>query len=220
MNEPIDGVAAQASKKNGQTRELDVAEISTQVNLRSTSSIDIEALRLSQDYGAAVDARPVVSTIAVRKPARHAWVRVHPGDDWRLPTLILDLKEQGQYLMASEVQRGLEDQQMLVPKMLYYGVTRDNVPFIWPVKLPGEDGSLDAWNRSAHTAAERAESAWIQIRSDRGRGHYVISEARGDLGEPGWPALPFRKVIDMAFAHLYIDKIDHAVLRRLRGEER
>jgi hypothetical protein len=49
-------------------------------------------------------------------------------------------------------------------------------------------------------------------------GAYDVFEATGQLGEPEWPTVPFRELLRVAFKDRLIDRADHPVLRRLRGE--
>ena len=43
-------------------------------------------LRLSQDFGASVGVKKAIVAVPCRKPHRHEFVRVRPGDEWRLET--------------------------------------------------------------------------------------------------------------------------------------
>jgi hypothetical protein len=49
-------------------------------------------------------------------------------------------------------------------------------------------------------------------------GAYRIWEASGDLPEPEWPEQSLRDLLAIAFKGRYIDTLDHAVPKRLRGE--
>jgi hypothetical protein len=51
-----------------------------------------------------------------------------------------------------------------------------------------------------------------------GLGAYDVYQATGQLGEPQWPAVPFKELLRVAFKGRFIDSLDHPVLRRLRGE--
>ena len=54
---------------------------------------DPAALRLSQDFAASVGVRKVLLSVPVRKPDKSWWVRVHPDEGYRLPTTVIELRE-------------------------------------------------------------------------------------------------------------------------------
>lgn len=178
---------------------------------------NLEKLRLSQDFEADVGVRKLLTTVPVRKPGGQEFVRVHPDEDYRLPTMVLDLKgDREMYLVASELWSQLADE--LKPVTLYTAVTRQGVVFLWPVKLPGDDGRLDEWNRSAHEAARIASQRWVRVRANMSLGAYEVFEATGDLPAPRWPDTDLTTLITTAFKARHIDTIEHTVIKRLLGE--
>jgi hypothetical protein len=102
---------------------------------------------------------------------------------------------------------------------LYTCINRQGVLSIWHIRLPGEDGKLLEWHRSAAEAAERAMSRWIRMQANMSLGAYEISEARGNLPEPEWPEYSFREILEVAFKDRLIGDEDHPVVKRLRGLE-
>jgi len=54
---------------------------------------DPSRLRVSQDFAKTLGVRKLLTTVPVRKPNRQEFIRVHPGEDYRLETVILELKE-------------------------------------------------------------------------------------------------------------------------------
>ena len=177
---------------------------------------DLETLRLSQDFAGTVGVRKLLTTVPVRKPHRQEFVRVHPDESYRLPTPVLELKEDNEsYLVDRTLWQELPGE--IVPKTLFVAINRQGVVFIWPVRMPGEDGRIDSWNQSAAHAAELATSRWIRLASNRSLGAYEISEATGDLPEPTWPEHDLPALLRIAFKGRYIDSLDHPVVARLRG---
>ena len=83
--------------------------------------------------------------------------------------------------------------------------------------MPGEDGRLDSWNRSALDAAQLAMGAWVRLTSNMSLKAYEIFQASANLPEPEWPDLDFQKLLEIAFRDRYIQTPDHPVLQRLRG---
>jgi hypothetical protein len=100
---------------------------------------------------------------------------------------------------------------------LFTAINRQGVLFLWPVRLPGEDGRLDAWNTSALQAARMAEERWVRMTANMSLGAYEIYEATGSLPKPEWPGIEFGEILQVAFQGRYITDLDHPVIRRLRG---
>ncbi len=84
--------------------------------------------------------------------------------------------------------------------------------------MPGSDGKLDEWSRSALEAADIARSGWVRVQSNMSLGAYEVFEATGDIPNPEWPETPFKDLLRVAFKGRFIDSLDHPVLRKLRGE--
>lgn len=183
----------------------------------AVSELDIENLRLSQDFANQVGVKKLITTVPVRKPDRQSFVRVHPDETWRLETAVLELKEEREtYVVDPSLWSALPGE--LVPKVLFTAINRQGVVFLWPIRLPGEDGRHDEWNRSALDAAQRAMSGWVRLAANMNLGAYEIFEATAALPEPEWPEEGFQGLLDVAFKDRYIRSVDHPVVRRLRGE--
>src|SRR2546425_7405855 len=119
--------------------------------------LDLNALRLNQNFLAQTGVKKLLTTVPVRKPNKQDFIRVHA--DHRLETMVLELKDENEtYLVAQHLWPELSSE--LVPKALIGTVNRQGVYFIWPVKLPGSDGRLDDWNISAAEAAQLARDEW------------------------------------------------------------
>jgi hypothetical protein len=180
-------------------------------------ALDLDQFRLTQDFAAATAVKRHVVTVPVRKPNRQEFVRVHPDSDWRLTTAILNLKEEREtYIVVPKLWPNLNEE--LVRATLYAAMTRQGTFFIWPVRMPGADGRLDEWSRSAHEGAELATRAWVKVAANMNLGAYELGEAQGVLPDPMWPSETFADLFRIAFRGKVIDDIDHPVLRKLRGE--
>ena len=179
---------------------------------------DPASLRLDPSYAETIGVRKLLITVPVRKPNRQEFVRVHPDVTYRLmPAAIIELKEDREiYLIAPPLAQALQDE--FTPAILFTAINRQGVLFLWPVKLPGPDGKENEWYRSAREAAEKAANAWVRIKANMSLGAYELFEARGDLPEPEWPELPFREILRTAFRERHVDRPDHALISRLRGE--
>jgi hypothetical protein len=180
---------------------------------------DPSSLRLSQDFGAAVGVKKAVLSVPVRKPDKSWFVRVHPEPAYRLQTAVVELKEDREtYLVAPALWSDLAMEATFGPRALYTTINRQGVLFLWQIRLPGSDGKIDEWSRTALEAAERATKGWVRVAANMGLGAYDVFQASGQLAEPDWPDVPFRELLRVAFKDRYIDTLDHPVLRKLRGE--
>lgn len=178
---------------------------------------DPTKLRLSQNFGERAGVKKVLTRVPCRKPHRQEFVRVRPGEDWRLPTLLFeDAADRETYLVQPDFWREVEAH--TYPATLCLAVNNHADPFLWPLKLPGSDGRSNSWNESAVEAAKLAEVGWVQVASNMRAGQYTVVAPVSDLGEPEWPELSFRELLKLCFRDRFIDRPEHPVLKRLRGE--
>jgi hypothetical protein len=186
-------------------------------NEATNNPFDPAHLRLSQNFAETVGVKKTIITVPVRKPSRQDFVRVHPSDEYRLETAVLELKEEREtYLVDPVLWPVLPGE--LTPKVLFTTVNRQGVLTLWPVRLPGDDGRLDDWNASALEAAEMAREGWVRVTANISLGAYEVYEATGDLPDPDWPDMSFAEILQVAFKGHYVTEVDHPVIRRLRGE--
>ena len=156
----------------------------------SQEPFNLDRLRLSQNFSSQVGVKKAILTVPVRKPDRQWFIRVHPDPDWRLETAVLELKDEREtYLVDPELWQELPGE--LVPKVLFTAMNRQGVVFLWPVRLPGEDGRGNAWHRSALDAAHLAMAGWVRVAANMSLGAYDVFEATGDLPAPEWPEKDF-----------------------------
>jgi hypothetical protein len=191
-----------------------MSEIATVAN-----PFDPAALRLSQDFTANLGVKKALLTVPVRKPDKTWFVRVHPAEDYRLQTAVLELKEEREtYLVDRALWPELATEATFSPRLLWTAVNRQGILFLWPIRLPGPDGKLDDWNKSALEASNLAQKQWIRVTANMSLGAYDVYEATGQYPEPQWPEQPFGELLRLGFKDHYIDSPDHPVLRKLRGE--
>src|SRR5262249_54334251 len=93
---------------------------------------DPAALRLDQSFpGAGV--KKLLTTVPVRKPNRQDFVRVHPGEDYRLTTAIVELKEEREfYLITPQIIPAITGE--YVAATLFTAINRQGVLSLWPVR--------------------------------------------------------------------------------------
>ena len=147
-------------------------------------TINLERFRLSQDFAIKVGVKKAIITVPVRKPDRQWFVRVHPDPAWRLDTAVLELKDEREtYLVDPDLCSELPGE--LVPKVLFTAINRQGVVFVWPVRLPGDDGRCNAWNSSALEAANLATTGWVRVAANMSLGAYeVFCQGRSKIRPP------------------------------------
>lgn len=182
----------------------------------SSNPIDLTSLRLSQNFTESAGVKKVLTTVPVRKPHKQEFVRVRAGEECRLETMLLEVKEDREiYIVAPDLWDDLSSE--LVPKVLYLTINRQGILSLWPVRMPTEDGRVDAWSNSANDAAAIAQDRWIKVSANMHLGAYEVFEATGTIADPVWPELPFSEILNIAFKQRYITSLDHPVIRSLKG---
>jgi hypothetical protein len=180
-------------------------------------TIDLDRLRLGQNFADLVGVKKQLVVVPVCKPHRHWFIRVHP--DWSLttPTLTVE-RERGRetYIVDRGLWDGLPEE--LAPTRLVVGISRQNAVFVWPLRLPGSDGRTNTWNESALGAAELAKTRWVRVASNTAIAMYEVLAASAEYPEPEWPDIGFQRVIELAFRDRFIRSANHPVLRELLGE--
>ncbi|MDZ4784248.1 MAG: hypothetical protein SGJ19_28710 [Planctomycetia bacterium] len=178
---------------------------------------DLDRLRLSQNFGETLGVKKMLTTLRCRKPDRQEFVRVMPGDEWRLQTAILeDRINREDYIVDPRLHGDVAE--FLQPVVLLLATTKQNNPFLWRCKLPSSDGRPNAWNDSMLAAAHAAETKWVRVAANMQAGLYDVFVASGELAEPEWPELSFQQCVKLCFQSRFIAVLDHPVLKQLRGE--
>lgn len=180
---------------------------------------DLDALRVSPDTGLSV--AKVLISVPVRKPRKDEFFRVHPDDDFTMDAYTAEREsdtDREVYLVFPGYAEAVYE--VARHTRLFTCVNKRGNPFIWPAKLPLEGSSLGKqWTDSALKVAEQARTCWVRMAGNRDAGAYELFIARGDLGEPKWPeGKTFRDLLRLAFEDRIIDRVDHPLIRELRGE--
>jgi hypothetical protein len=182
---------------------------------------DLEALRV--DPSADVSTEKILLTVPVRRPKRTEYFRVHPEETFCLDTFVFvrqDSLDRDTYLVAP----GLRDQLVgdTHKVRLFTCISKHQVVFLWPARWPDEaaGGAGLSWHKSGFEVAELAKKDWVRMVGNRELGAYEPIRARGELGDPAWPAgKTFRDLLRLAFpADRFIDTPYHPVIRELAGE--
>ena len=134
-----------------------------------------------------------------------------------MQALILELKEdRDNYLISPSLWEAFPEE--FTAKYLFTCQTRQGTNFLWPVKMPGQDGRLDEWNRSALTIVNQYPGRWIRVVPSMEYGGYEVILPTGEYPPPSWPQEGFQSLVKKAFRGKVIDSLDHPVIKRLRGE--
>jgi hypothetical protein len=174
-------------------------------------------LRLSQSFVETAGVKKLLTTVPVRKPSPQDFVRVHPDPAYRENFPIIELKdEREEYIVVADLVPALVGE--FVTKTLFTAINRQGTVFFWPVRLPSPDGKNLDWWRSGREAAELAIKSWIRVRANMNLGAYDIFQAESVIADPEWPQLGFWELIKIAFRDHLVDRIDHPVIKRLRGQ--
>jgi hypothetical protein len=164
----------------------------------------------------------VITSVPVRKPKKHAFFRIHAGEDYQAEALIYKDKDEGGmdkdiYLVSPAFSNQLSgrEAQPFDPVILYLGLElHAERPFIWYVNLP-KDGRDNKWWESARTAAERAKEEWIRIEGEEGA--YNIIYPLNPHPDPIWTTLTFRELLMTGFKGHLIEGPDHVIMKTLSG---
>ena len=187
----------------------------TEDSLDGAGMDEFERFRLSQDFKNLGGAKKLLTTVPVRKPNKQQFVRTKAETGFVIDVMLLEYGEsKDTYLIEPDIQAYVEAN----PTRLILSVDRADNIFIWPVKLPGEDGRQSNWHLSALEASELAKKKWIRVQANMSLGAYEIFEAQGELPEPNWPEEDFSDLLRIAFKNNIIDSADHIILRQLAGE--
>jgi hypothetical protein len=158
-----------------------------------------------------------LTTCPVRKPNKQEFVRVHPGEKYKLRASILELKQEKEfYLVMPGVAAALPGETTLVTLRLT--VSRQEAVFLWPIPELRLDGRENAWNPSRRAAAAKAETDWVKVVSNMAQGAYDLFVAPGALGSPVWPDKSMRDILSIAFGENFIIRdAGHPIIKRLMG---
>ena len=183
------------------------------------AAFNVGDFRLNESFADHAGGQKLLTTIPVRKPSRESWFRTHPDEQCRLPTPVIELKEQGEtYLVARPLWPDLMGEATFVAKLLVPTLTRQNDLLLWPIRLPGSDGTLDDWNASAMEASDIARKKWVRLCAKRSLGAYEVIVGPDPQQEPIWPPHSLEEIIRIAFKGRIIETLDHPVIRQLRGQ--
>lgn len=205
-------------QRNGHGHEDRPAdETARDSNQSGLNPFDPQRLRIGQRFGEGQDVRRVLVSVLVRKPHRQEFIRTHPDPEMWLEGALLEFREERQHYLVDPVLAPYLPGEA-VAKLLIPTLTNHGALFLWPIRLPNEQGRLDEWNSVALEASDRAKTKWVRLMANMPAGTYDVLEAASQFPDPNWPETTLQQLLEIAFKGRVIDTMDHAALRRLRGE--
>jgi hypothetical protein len=109
--------------------------ITTAATSPPDNPFDPSRLRLSQDFGGKIGVKKLLNTVRTCKPVNQWFFRTHPDATYRLPTYVVELKDEREtYLVNPKLWPLLPGD--TIPKLLITGINRQDVLFLWPIRLP------------------------------------------------------------------------------------
>jgi hypothetical protein len=206
----LSSVAANGATEKTKLQADAPAEVTT------NDEFDLKNLVLDQKFVETAGVKKLLTTVPVKKPGPQDFVRVHPHPDFRANVALLELKDDREiYLLTPAMAQELAGEFFMAT--LYTAINRQGVVFLWPVRLPAPDGRQLEWHRSSAAAAERGMKDWIRIRANMSLGAYEIDVAGITHSDPEWPPYSLEDLLRIAFRDRLVNRIDHPVVRRLRG---
>ncbi|HEV2901128.1 MAG TPA: hypothetical protein VGX71_25465 [Pseudaminobacter sp.] len=174
-----------------------------------------ESLR-AQGRDEEIGVQKVLLSVSVRKPKKGEFFRTHTDPDMHIVTKLYK-NDDGESFIVSP---GLQDVfgRQVVPVCLYFCVSRYGDPFLWPIRLPGDDGRDNSYWQTARDAAKRAETSWVRIEANQAAKNYSLALALGELPPPVWPELPLPEILELAFKNSVIKNRDDLMVKQFLGE--
>jgi len=189
----------------------------TETPSSAADPFDLASLRLNPSFIETAGVKKLLTTVPVKRPSPQDFVRVHPASEFRENFAMVDLKDdREEYLVLPAILPELASE--VVYKTVFTAVNRQGVVFLWPVRLPAPDERRTEWPRSAREAAERAMTQWIRMKANMSLGAYEMTVADSVMADPVWPKVPYAELVQLAFRGRIITTLDHAVIKRLRGQ--
>jgi hypothetical protein len=167
---------------------------------------------------AAAGVRRVLTELSVRAPDRSWWARCHPTH-W-FQARVIELKDEGEtYLVLPHLNHLLVGEPCWKLKSFHLAVNMQGKAFLWAVRRPEDDKDPDKWMRAPLEAVRLAVKQWVRIAWNDMTRQHDVNTCESDA-EPEWPDLDMESLNRLAFKGFIMDKSDHPVLRRLKGQSR
>lgn len=172
-------------------------------NLRVLNTLDIQNLLKVE-----------LVEIAVRKPKKDEWFRVFPGQFQQGG--ILEIQREI-YWVSPKIQSQLLGDPCFSLRVCVLAVTKQGLPFIWPLRPDCESGGKsDKSARAPLAAMQLAQEKWTRMYWIKEKFEYAV-ETCDIEDEPKFPEKSFSELLRLGFKASVISSLDHPVLLELKG---
>lgn len=152
--------------------------------------------------------------IAVRKPKKDEWFRVLPGEFQQGG--ILEIQRET-YWVSPKIQSQFLGDPCFSMRICVLAVTKQGLPFIWPLRPDCESGGKsDKSARAPLAAMQLAQKKWTRMYWVKDRFEYAIETADIE-DEPKFPEKSFSELLRLGFKASVISTLDHPALLELKG---
>lgn len=177
--------------------------------------IDLSKARLPQNYSEMSQVEKVHTIIPVARPPKTAFFRINPDPDFSYEAYILEY-ERSTYLVFPEV--AAQFPELVKPVRLVSVITREGNPYLWPLRLPKDDGRSDNWATSAIEIAELAKGVWVRVNANMSAGCYIAYKAPSITAEPAFINMTMQEMLQKAFRDFVITDLNHPIAREMLGD--
>ena len=179
--------------------------------------IDLDAIALPQNFSDLAAVKTDTS-VKIQKPTKQTWFAPHPDQtSWKVYATIEDQNDfRALYVLSSAIANDLEKSEW-ARRALVPCITRQGNLFIWPLRVPDDEGKLDSWSRSASEIVTSSGNQWIRITANHEAQGYVSCRPVSPQSDPVWPK-DLAEVMRKAVMQRLISNTDHPLLKHLRGE--
>jgi hypothetical protein len=155
------------------------------------------------------------TTIPVRKPGSRNFFRVHPDEEYRLYNVpVVEDDQHEWHILAPELEIPEDLERFISHVNLITCLNHKGTLFLWPYK-----NSTNDWSKSASRIARQAVAEWVRLSADMDANGYRVEMAPAELRRinPTWPKMTFEEILNTAFEGKCIERLEHPVIRSLRG---
>ena len=146
------------------------------------------------------------------RPSKEVFFRVHPDYNTVVGILKVETPRTAIYVLAPDI---FHEVRQAKRATLHLCITMDGDLHLWPVLQVYDDGQTWSWHITARRAVEFAKSTWTGM--EAGDGDYKITYPERQPPDPKWPEQSFDDLLEIGLKDVFIDDLDHPVMKRLRG---
>ena len=177
--------------------------------------IDLSKAKLPQNYTEMSQVEKVHTIIPVANPPKTVFFRVNSDPAFSFETFLFKY-ENSNYLVFPEV--AAQFPELVKAVRLVSVITRDGNPYLWPLRLPKDDGRSDNWAKSAIEISEIAKSVWVRVNADMSASCYIAYTAPGITAKPAFINMTMEEMLQKAFRDFVITDMNHPIAREMLGD--